>query len=391
MINNSTMKLGILTQSMSGNYGCNLQMYALQTVLQRMGHDVEILNVKVPQLMKPFSKRVVDSIFSLTKICIKILIGRPIYIPIKQSQYNYFCQLISPFHRKYLRGGPPCRGKDELSEYVKRMHFEGFIVGSDQVWRPCYNLNGRLENMFLDFTEGLECKRVAYAASFGVDNWEYTKHQTLNCSILAQRFDAVSVRERSGITLCRDYLGIDAINVLDPTMLLDRIDYEELIDSASQTASGGNLYHYVLDKTEEIQKGIKYVESTLGLTAFTYLNPCPEGTYKLFHKRNSIFPSVEQWLQGFRDADLVLVDSFHGTVFSIIFNKPFWVIGNPKRGMTRFESLLKLFSLEDRLISANELLTINLHSPIDWDFVNKRRSELKSISLDFLKEALKQK
>ena len=383
------MKLGILTQSMSANYGCNLQMYALQTVLQRMGHDVEILNVKVPQLMEPFSKRVVDRIFSLTKICVKILIGRPIYIPIKQSQYNYFYQLISPFHRKYLRGGPPCRGKDELSEYVKRMHFEGFIVGSDQVWRPCYNLCGRLENMYLDFTDGLECKRVAYAASFGVDNWEYTNQQTYKCRILAQKFDAVSVRECSGITLCKNFLGIDATNVLDPTMLLDRNDYEELIDNAPQKIPHGNLYHYILDKTEEIQKGIKYAESTLGFTAFSYLNPCPEGTYELFHKRRSIFPSVELWLQGFRDADLVLVDSFHGTVFSILFNKPFWVIGNPKRGMTRFENLLKQFSLEDRLISANEIMTINLRKPIDWNFVNQRRSELKSFSLDFLKEALK--
>ena len=81
---------------------------------------------------------------------------------------------------------------------------------------------------------------------------------------------------------------------------------------------------------------------------------------------------------------MVLVDSFHGMVFSIIYNKPFWVIGNAKRGMARFHSLLSLFNLENRLVSSEEVQTVDLNQSINWDFVNARRAEMVAESKNFL-------
>ena len=103
----------------------------------------------------------------------------------------------------------------------EQFHFDAFVVGSDQVWRPRYN--AYIPNLFLDFTEGMSVKRIAYAASFGTDQWEFSAEQTTISSFLAKKFDIVSVREASGIQLCKQNLGVDAIQVLDPSLLLRRV------------------------------------------------------------------------------------------------------------------------------------------------------------------------
>ena len=94
------------------------------------------------------------------------------------------------------------------------------------------------------------------------------------------------------------------------------------------------------------------------------------------------------WVGLVKGADYIITDSFHGTVFSIIYNKPFWVLGNPSRGMARISSLLKIFRLEDRLISSEAFDNIDINKPINWEIVNSRRKELKNLSLHFLESNL---
>ena len=106
------------------------------------------------------------------------------------------------------------------------------------------------------------------------------------------------------------------------------------------------------------------------------------------HKKEAVLPSPEQWLRSFRDAQMVFVDSFHGAVFSIIYNKPFWVLGNKKRGMARFDSLLSLFGLQHRLITIDEIGRIDIFSPIQWECVNAKMKGLQAKSEQYLKEAL---
>ena len=107
------------------------------------------------------------------------------------------------------------------------------------------------------------------------------------------------------------------------------------------------------------------------------------------HLNDCVFPSVTKWLRAFMDAEMVITDSFHGCVFSIIFNKPFWVVGNKERGQARFSSLLSLFKLEDRLISVDDIESINWNTPIDWDSINNTKKEWQDLSLSFLTENLK--
>lgn len=100
------------------------------------------------------------------------------------------------------------------------------------------------------------------------------------------------------------------------------------------------------------------------------------------------FPPVEEWIRGFMDAEFVVTDSFHGTVFSIIFNKPFISIANESRGTTRFTSLLKLFQLEDKLVHSLSDFNLTGYKEINWENVNSILEREKTSSIQFLKENL---
>ena len=261
-------------------------------------------------------------------------------------------------------------------------------MGSDQVWRPLYS--PCITNYFLDFlSTDDKVKKVAYAASFGVDDWEFTEEETIVCRDLLKSFDGVSVREDSAVDLCAKYLDReDALHVLDPTMLLEKEDYIHLVEKENEPKSEGNLFCYVLDKSEEKDKIINAIAGEINAAPFTRMPKCPK-TYENLKNRleDCVFPTVTSWLRAFMDADMVVTDSFHGCVFSIIFNKPFWVIGNKGRGMARFNSLLSLYGLQNRLINS-DCKPIDINAPIDWARINAVKKEWQEKSVDFIKANL---
>lgn len=248
--------------------------------------------------------------------------------------------------------------------------------------------------MFLDFVQDKQVKRIAYAASFGTDKWEFTPQQTRGCKALAQKFNLVTVREDSGVKLCKEHLGVDAVHVLDPTMLLTKDDYIQLIEQEKEPKSSGTLFNYILDPDEKKAAFIQHIAEANELRSFQVLPKCQAETRTKKDVKTRIgdcvFPGVTAWLRSFMDAEMTVVDSFHGMVFSILFNKPFWVIGNAERGMSRFTSLLKTFHLGDRLLDAAKLDNIDISKPIDWAVVNgileEKRSESKDLLLSQLNE-----
>lgn len=262
------------------------------------------------------------------------------------------------------------RTKHVERQIVEKFGFEGIIVGSDQVWRPKYVI--LIQDMFLNFCKDMPIKRIAYAASFGTDQWEFTDEQTEICAHLAQQFDAVSVRESSGVSLCRKHLDIEATNVLDPTLLLTAEDYTRLcIDIPRKKPF---VFAYILDQSEEKLKMIKDFASSKGLP---YLIQSAGPAIKQDD-------SIELWLSRFRDATYIITDSFHGTAFSINFGKDFYVFSNKGRGNSRFESLLGLFDLQGRIIDH----AINVNSRINWQGVNNKLIEERQKSMKWLKEVL---
>lgn len=396
------MKVGILTQPLTNNYGGLLQAYALQTTLERMGHEVVILNRPMPFVPDVANDAFVPTVIRMMKNCVKFLMRKPlikVYHELLPHQHIVANRLTEIFIVTYHHKSPDFSTTESLAAYCHKQGFEAYVVGSDQCWRPLYS--PCLPNYYLDFAKDWDVKRISYAASFGVDHWEYSGDETRLCASLAQKFDAVSVREESGIALCKDYLGVDAVHVLDPTMLLDADDYNTLIQDfdpkifsiapehrvkTTLDVKEKKLFCYVLNMNAQKQAFIQTVSKAKGLTPIECM-PKDFRAQEVFEKcpDDCTFPPVELWLQSFLDSEMVIADSFHGTVFSIIYNKPFWVLANPDRGMARFHSLLRMFGLEERLVTPDKIATIDFDAPIDWGSVNARREELKQKSLAFLK------
>lgn len=368
------MRIGILTLPLHTNYGGILQAYALQTIVKRMGYEVVVLNEskvqKLPLYKAPLSygKRIIK----------KYILNRKCRIFEEQYQ-NKIYPIISQHTQRFIDTYIHCITPKDLSS-LNPKDFDAIVVGSDQIWRSKYY--PKIENAYLAFAENWNIKRLAYAASFGTDQWEYSPIQTNNCKRLVQKFDAISVRESSAVNLCRQYFGAEAQHVLDPTMLLDKEDYIKLFEKAKTPKSPGNMLVYVLDETQEKTALINKVAKEKGLTPFR-VNSQIGNLNAPLEKR--IQPSVEQWLRGFYDAEFIVTDSFHACAFSILFGKPFIVYGNESRGLSRFESLLHLFSLEDRLTINSNNITL---SDIDWSNVEKRLAYLRAQSQSFLQKHL---
>lgn len=384
------MKLAILTQPLHDNYGGLFQAYALKEVLQEMGHEVIIIN-----RVQKYRYRSTPLWRKFASIAKSILIGRRIHpnVFLKMSHKEELSRETSKFRDKYIPNLSHLITDNEGMQELNTMGFDAYIVGSDQCWRPKYSPN--IRSYFLDFAvDDSRVKRIAYAASFGVSHWEFTDEDTLACKELLQKFDAISVREDSAIDLIKTNLSrTDAQHVLDPTMLLSPHQYKAIVDKEKIAPSPGNLKVYVLDKTPEKDNLVKMLESKLQLNAFEVLPEKRLNEEKVTNNNINyfVFPNPAIWLRGFQDAKFVVTDSFHGTVFSILHNIPFIAIGNVDRGLSRFQSLLKMFGLEDRLVA--DINSVNIDNfaekSIDWERVNVVLEKEREKARDFLKNNLR--
>lgn len=379
------MKIGILTQPLHYNYGGLLQAFALSTQLKSMGHNPIIIN---RERSKPTWIR--RKAYVLKN---KILNNRPILrLLLNKYQRGIITEETEDFKKKYISNRTKLITKDSDMRKLTKMGFDAYIVGSDQCWRPRYSPN--IRNYFLDFAFNQKnIKRIVYAASFGVNEWEFDEEDTRICRNLLSCFDGISVREDTGVDLVSTYLGReDAVHLIDPTMLLTVDQYMSIINRGNTTPADGNLYLYLLDKTDHKDKFVQDVANKMGLITYDSMPKKRLGLEDI-NNANAIdfaYVSPAQWLRGFQDASFVITDSFHGTVFSIIFNVPFIAIGNQERGVARFSSLLKMFHLEDRLIINSSLTSIESINffDIDWSNVNNILKRERSRAVDFLENHL---
>ena len=373
------MKIGILTLPLHTNYGGILQAYALQTVLERMGHEVCVIqrSWRIQIVWWKFPLQIVNR-------CIyRFVFGRNVAL-FSELKWNNNQTVIERNTKEFIDKYIHTYQVKQISD-IREKDFDAIVVGSDQIWRPkYYRLHYKyIEDAFLSFTKKWSVKRIAYAPSFGTDAWEYSKVETQKCGSLLQKFDVVSVREKSGVGLCEKYLGRKDVQwVLDPTMLLDKEDYERLIPK--DTIAPGDLMCYVLDANDEINNLITKIASENDMKVFQAASDV-DNVLLPIEKR--IQPPVESWLSGFRDAKLVITDSFHACVFSILFRKPFVVIGNKNRGYSRFESLLKRFGLENRLIENASQFKDSMLNPLSEE-VYKKLDDFRSTSTNFIAKAL---
>ena len=343
------MKIGILTLRLHTNYGGIVQAYALQTVLERMGHDVKVINKRMKQVKFSLPRWKKPLAYG-KRLLVKVLIDHNEVIKKEElwtREYALVSRYTNEFIARYIHSYYV-----ETVDDVRPDDFDAIVVGSDQIWREIYDKRGFLAdnnaNRFLAFADGWDIKRYVYAASFGVDYWQFNPDETRQMARLAKQFLAVSVREDSAVTLCKQYLGIDAVHLIDPTMLLTSADYSILVEAANMPASEGDLFCYILDSSEEKTALIERIAEERGMRPFYVRN---KNLREKCNIEERCVPSVEKWLRAFMDAKFVVTDSFHGMAFSINFGKPFIAIGNEERGMARMSSIARMFGMEDHLLT----------------------------------------
>lgn len=358
------MKIALLNLQYDNNYGGNLQRYALMTVLQRMGHDVTHLNLRFNFITYPWHhqcylilRRLLSRIFKRNGCAIF-----PEYR--RQQEYMRSCAVTDVFYNKYIKHTKPIYSKKELQKY---QDFDAFIVGSDQVWRKTIAAIYGITTFFFDYLPvNNMTPRIAYGVSLGTGVNELNEEDLAVLTPLYRKFKAVSVREDSALKLFTDYVWDQpsAQQVLDPTLLLCKEDYSQLINQSQTDDLPGNLFCYILDMTDEKRELIRSVEKEKGLNSFVI-------------SLNNEQPSVEQWLRYFRDSEYIITDSFHGLVYSTIFNKPFLLINNEFRGNARLESLIRMLYCGTSIDNPN------------WLVVNENIEGWRNKSLVFLQNHLR--
>ena len=355
MENKEADKIGILTFHYSNNnFGALLQTYAIQTAISQLVNK----EVKVIDFNPNSSNGLKEGIFQMIR---KILGIR-----------------FSFFRNRFLN----IQKFDKLRNLNK--YFSTFVVGSDQVWR--YRVNhDHLKNYFFDFVND-DKNKISYAASFGLDTWGGDSEITNEIKTLAQRFNSVSVREDSGIEICKKQFKTNSVRVLDSTLLIAKSKYDELIIKHDHNALDDTILSYMLlDDSADKRSFFRKFAKNNNLIFKSIKGKKLSNRYDFW-----IFNSIHKWLFYIKNSELVVTDSFHCVVFSIIFNKNFIVLSNPKRGLTRIENILKLIKMEHKLIyNLNEVNDSIIANDFNYEKINMIIDKHRQSSLNFLNEALK--
>lgn len=372
------MKIGILTHPLDYNYGCLLQAYALQKTIKSMGHEVVTINrfsnPKVAFLaqFKNWAKRIAS--YYIKGNNVRLCWNPNLTMDMKRILFSKTQKFVD---RNIANTGIVL--PSDLERIDKEYQFDAYLVGSDQVWLPNFSLD-----CFLDFVHRDNVKRIFYAASTGSSSFADIPSLAIKCKALSKKFSGISVREDSLIPVVKKNLGRDAIQVLDPTLLLDAKDY--LAACVEREDSSPIIFTYILDKTKDKKSLVDKVQKELHL-------PVVAGSVEKDYERGKgmdikkcIYPSVDHWILNMARAKFVVTDSFHGTCMAITFRKPFVVVGNKARGLNRFLSILRLFNLENRLITDSTQFSSSFFSQLDNKYISELLKKKRTEAIDFIKK-----
>ena len=255
--------------------------------------------------------------------------------------------------------------------------FDYIMVNSDETWQcdfgtiACYNI------ALLKFAENWKAKKFIYAASKGRYNWPFKNYDKSLIKNLLQNFSGISFREKGMVKILEDNIGLKSQFVLDPTFLLNREYYLNIIknNKYNELPKDKFIFIYQLDKNACISRIIKKVSETFNFQLI----------YLPFREKNFI----EKFILYLNNSHAVITDSFHGTVFSIIFNKPFISFVNKGRGKVRFYSLKSVFDLKNRIVEPSSSSNIDINLLIKPLVINHTEfNEFKKFSINYLKRQL---
>ena len=366
------------------NYGCVLQAFALVRHLESFGATVyvDISPHSSGSWVRRINGRVQTrkTFHSLAIKAVKLLRapGAP--------EANPFAALQA-FVEKEIKTCRVFPAKSPQDEAILA-DANCFVAGSDQVWRPRYS---DLDSAFFRGFESVP--KIAYAASFGIgDRSEYSDELARETGKLVRGFSHVSVRESSAISICEELWELEASQTLDPALLPTVEFWDRLLDSEQgldRVSTKRDARCYLLNQSRKNKAKARQLCEERGYNP-VMLPPTRSnlGGFigSLIWPSKYQMPSVSSWLRGIKESDFIVTDSYHATLFAIIFNIEFMVVEDSQKGSSRFSSILELLGLGDRLIRGGA--TFKDPKPIDWKFVNRKLSRERLTSLAFLQTAI---
>lgn len=350
------------------NYGSLLQYYALEKELKLLGYNPYWLRFVLPSEEESVQRKL--------KNVIKYIINHEG----ERDRHNTLKKTMR-FVSEYLNVSDCIYDEKRLD--IDPPKAEAYITGSDQVW------GGTLKPNYLTFVPDGKLK-ISYAASFGKS--DISEEQLNTVAPWIKRLDYISVRETSGKGFCKK-IGVDADKVLDPTLLISSNRYPTN-QSVSQNL-GKFYFGYFLNVGDQQSDILKLISTftTQKHTKMIYAGGV-SNIDKLIPRESRVYLSPEEWLGMYNDAEAIFTNTFHGTVFALIYHKNFIVFlqkGKTAKQNERLYSLLQMIGLESRVYDETKEISIQLQEPIEWERVESIIAELRGNSIQFLKDALERK
>ena len=345
--------VGLVGWWFAANYGSVLTYFALGKILEDM--DLLAIMVRIPQKN-----------------------NRP-WEPITEKNIA--------FMQKYFPVTKP-RKYGELAEC--NGFCDSFMLGSDQLWVQSYTkLVGY--TFFLDFPDDSK-RKIAYATSLGYDKYNGTDEEKSVAEAYLKVFDAISVRESSGVDICKNDFHVGAVRKLDPVFVCDIRHYDLLAENADIETPERYLLCYILDPSEEKKQAVRYLEKKLGLKAIVILDMKTYDNAVRVWGTDNVVPngSMENFIKLIKNCSFLVSDSHHGICFGLIYHKNFICMANRLRGYARFTSLFDLLDIREHMVDdANEIIGCKtLLEPVDYAKVDAILAGEKQEAIKWLKDAL---
>ena len=377
-------KIALLTWITYENYGTFLQWYALTTVLKNLGYSVDSIHY-IPR-ETPNAFIMPDKDTSFLKYCArrgfqKLFHRKSISLPYETQSERH--SSFENFQNKYFTLTNPCYTLSQL--FTLNDDYDYFVCGSDQIWSPlCFD-----SHYFLDFVQD-KSKKIAYAPSIGTDEIK-NPYISEKMASLISRFANVSVRENAGKRIIKELTGQDAPVVLDPTLLLDSAEWNSVADT-TYNVPGKYILCYFLGCNE------KYWEEVLRLSVRENLPLVVIPVFEKDFTRSKNVPKdvgPAQFLTLVKNATFVCTDSYHGSIFSLLYKKSFAVFSRFSRNdirnqNSRIDTFCENFNLENRRVSKQNPLNEIFSNHIDWSEPYARLAELRKKSTDYLNFAFEE-
>lgn len=362
------MKVGILTFHCAHNYGAVLQCYALQETLKNMGHDVEVIDYRPQYLITPYQRFNIR--WFLRKNIFKVIkrIFREIYLyRIRKNRYNNFNQFITNHFNL----------SKEIENNIIPDNYDIYIIGSDQVWNK-YITNGIDPIFWGEFRKSSTQEIITYAASMEAS--EISKEDQSKIKKLLENFNYISVREETLKQLLVKITEKNIEVVLDPTLIANPRIWDQIIIPSQKKRRYILLYQYF--KNKNILRIANRIATQINAEV---LNITTDFLTKDIDNSVSLYDiSPEAFLGYFKDASLIITPTFHGTAFSIIFNRPFYFVKLKDTENTRVNTLLTNLQLSNRIINETDTPVFN---DLDYSQANIKLNDLREKSINFLKKA----